>query len=81
MMRMIFDIIFDIADGAFTALPDFHWSVDTPIIDGALKAIHLAGYLLPMNAIAAIATIIFFTISFRIVVSLLRTIWEVLPLV
>ena len=79
--EFILNIVFNIVEGVFSILPAFDWNVEGAFFQGALDMLRLAGYVLPMGTIAAIITIINALLLIRIGVSLIKTIWELLPLV
>lgn len=76
----VLNIVFNIVERALSTLPVFDWNIKASFLQSALDMIHLAGYMLPMGTIVTIIGIIGFLMTWRIAVSLLRTIWEVLPL-
>lgn len=79
--EFLLNIVFNIVEGALSILPSFDWNINSAFFQGALDVIRLAGYLLPMNTITIMIGIVIFLTLFRIAVSLIKTIWELLPLV
>lgn len=79
--EFLINIVFRIVEGALSILPAFDWNVKASFFQSFLDMLRLACYLLPMQTITAIITLIVFFMNFRLVISLLRTIWEILPLV
>ena len=79
--EFILNIVFNIVEGVFSILPVFEWNVQGAFFQGALDMMRLAGYVLPMGTITAIIVIINTLLLIRIGVSLIKTIWELLPLV
>jgi len=75
------NIIFTIVTGLFSILPDWSWNVNTGAFGVALNIIRTVTYLLPMSTVVAIVNIIVSITIFRIVISIIKTIWELLPLV
>ena len=75
------NIIFGIVSGMLEVLPDITWSVDTSAFSYFIGILQVAGYMLPMGAVGAIcALIVAFTIV-RIVIAVIKTVWDLLPLV
>ena len=80
--EFLLNIVFGIVTGFFSILPEFTMPallVDAFDLFGGI--IRVACYLLPMDTITVIIGIIIFTTIFRIVISLGKTIWDLLPLV
>lgn len=75
------NIIFNIVTGLFSLLPDVTWNVESTAFTYFLDILKIAGYMLPMDTVAAIAGLIVALTTFRIIISIVRTIWDLLPLV
>lgn len=75
------NIIFNLVTGLFSILPEWSWDVSTGAFGAALNIIRTAAYLLPMPTVAAIVAIIVSITITRIVISIIKTIWDLLPLV
>lgn len=74
-------ILFNIASGFFNLLPDISWSVDTSAFEYFISILKVAGYVFPWGTVVAIVMIVFSISMFRIVISFIKTIWDLLPLV
>lgn len=74
------NIVFGIVEGVFSVLPAIEWNVENAFFSTTLDLLRLACYVLPMGTIVAIIVIINALVLFRIFVSVVRTIWELLPL-
>ena len=74
-----FNILFSMLGVLFSLLPDVSWDVNNNVFDAFFDILHFAGYLLPMTTIIIILKIIFSLTMFRIGVSLVKTIWNLLP--
>ena len=74
-------IVFNLVEGALSILPNWNFNIDTAFLTTAFDLIRTAFYLLPMGTIVTMISIIWFFHLFRITISVLKTIWEVLPLV
>lgn len=73
------DIVFGIVSGIFDLLPDFSWSVETTAFEYFMDILSLVGYIFPWNTVVAIATLIFGFSVFRIVIAVIKSIWDLLP--
>lgn len=74
-------IIFNLVSGMLSLLPDVTISVDSTAFDYFLGVIDVACYLLPMGTISAILGVIVTLAVFRVVISIIKTIWSLFPLV
>ena len=75
------NIVFGITSGLFSLLPDFSWNVDTSAFSYLLSVLKIAGYMFPWHTVLAIIGLIFSIGLFRIVISVIKTLWDLLPLV
>lgn len=79
--EFLFNIIFAIVRGMLNLLPDISWDVDFGALSYFVDIVRVVSYLLPMQTVTIIVSLIFSIICFRIVISLIKTIWELLPIV
>ena len=77
----LLDALFGIVSGFFSILPDISWDVDSGIFDVVLGIFASVGYLLPWGTVAAIAALIVSFTVFRIIISLIKSLWDLLPFV
>ena len=75
------NIIFGIVTGLMSLLPDIQWSVDTTAFQYFLDVIKVVGYLLPADAVMTVVGLIIDLTILRFVVALIKTLWDLLPLV
>ena len=75
------NVIFTIVSGLLSILPDMSWTIDSTAFEAFLDIIRAVGYMLPMNTVSAIAGVVISLTVFRFVISIVRTIWDLLPLV
>lgn len=75
------DLFFGLLSGIFSVLPDITWSLDTTAFQAFIGTLNVAMYLLPMRTVVMMVSIIIWITVFRIVVSLIKTLWDLLPLV
>mgnify|MGYP004560641209 FL=1 len=73
------NIIFKFLSGMLNLLPDVSWSVDTTAFSYFLDIVRIVGYLVPAQTVYAIITLIVAFTVFRIIISLIKTIWDLLP--
>ena len=73
------NIIFKFLSGLLNLLPDVSWSVDTTAFSYFLDIVRIVGYLVPAQTVYAIITLIVAFTVFRIIISLIKTIWDLLP--
>lgn len=78
--EFLLDIVFGLVKGFFNLLPDFSWSVETTAFTYFISIIEVAAYMLPIQTIATIIGLIFRITIFQIVISFIKTIWDLLPL-
>lgn len=79
--KFLLDIVFGLLNGMFALLPNISWSVETSAFGYFLSIIRVASYMLPMGTITTICGLVTDIMIFRIIVAIVRTIWDVLPLV
>ena len=75
------NIIFALVSGMLTMLPEITWSVNAAAFEPFLNIIRVAGYMLPMDTVIAIVLLVFNFTLVRIVISIVKSIWDLLPLV
>lgn len=79
--EFIIDLVYNIVSGLLSILPDISWDVDSSIFSYFIGILQAAGYMLPMGTVSTIVGLIVSLTVFRIVISLVRTIWDLLPVV
>ncbi len=75
------NIIFGIVNGMMSLLPDITWTVDSTAFDIVLGVFKVVGYLLPWGTVVAIIGLVLAFTIFRIVISIIKSVWDLLPLV
>lgn len=75
----VMNVFFSMLSGLFTLLPDISWDVNQGVFTSFLEVIRFACYLLPMGTVVAILGLIVSFTMFRVIVSLIKTIWGLLP--
>ena len=81
IVEFFLNIVFNIVESALSVLPAWDWNVKASFFQGFFDVLRLACYMLPMGSILMMINIVIFIIQFKIIISLLKTIWEILPLV
>lgn len=73
-------VLFRILDLGLSLLPDISWSVDSGAMSYFISLLRVVFYLLPMDIVVVIVSIIISFTTWRIIVSLIRTLWDLLPI-
>ena len=73
--------LLSIVGGFFSILPDISWNVGSGNFQTFLDIVGSIAYLLPLGTINSILTLTVGFFIFRAIVSLIKTIWELLPIV
>ena len=77
--EFLLNIVFGISSGLFALLPDFTWNVDTSAFSYFLSILQVAGYMFPWHTVVSIVGLIFSIGLIRIVISVIKTVWDLLP--
>lgn len=80
IVEFVFNLFFGILEGLLSFLPDISWTVTADLFTKFFDVLRVAGYLLPMPTVFAILKLIVVLTVFRAVVALIRTIWDLIPL-
>lgn len=75
------NVIFSIVSGILSMLPDITINVDDSAIEYFFNILRVVCYFLPMGTVIAMVTLIIALSVFRVVIAVIRTIWDLLPLV
>lgn len=73
------NFLFNVSKTLFALIPDISWDVNEEVFDSFFQFIRMAGYLLPMGTVITILGIIFAFNVLKIVISIIKTIWAILP--
>ena len=79
--EVLLTVVFGVASDLFSLLPDFSWSVDSSFFEYLISFIQMISYLLPWGTVTLICSLVIALSLFRLVVSIIKTIWDLLPLV
>lgn len=74
----LFNIFFSILTNLFQALPNISWATDSSAMTTFLGFISVIMYLLPMGTVVTIFSLVVSLMVFRIVISIIKTIWDLL---
>ena len=77
----LLNIFFTFVEGLLSLLPNISWTVNASFVTSAIEFLACVGYVLPMGTVITILTLVCSIQAFRIVVSLVKTIWALLPIV
>lgn len=77
--EFILSIIFNLARSLLTLLPSVQINVDSGMYASFLDMVSGVLYFLPLNTISRIINIIFSLMLFRIIISIPKAIWDLLP--
>lgn len=76
---IIFTVVIAIVVGLIGTVV-FKWSLDTsPYLQGLTSFLHVIYYVLPIAKLSPIIFIFVGTMAFRIIISLITTIWNLIP--
>ena len=75
------NIVFGLVFGMLELLPDISWSVETSAFQFLLSFLRCAAYMLPWGTVLAIFGLIVALSVFRIIIAIIKAVWDLLPLV
>lgn len=81
VVENIYNLLISGLNWLLSLMPDVTWSVDTGVFSYFISIINTIKYLLPMEYIADMFDVIIGFMTFRIIIALLRTVWDILPIV
>ena len=79
--EFLLDIIFGIVTVILSPIPDVNVTFQSGALNTFWGVVRCALYLLPLDTISAIVTILVAIGVFRVFISIVRTIWDLLPIV
>ncbi len=79
ILEGILNVLFSAADSLFSILPDVSWDVDSGVFTAFFDILRMVGYLLPMSTVIAILRIVIVINAFKIGVSIVKTVWDLIP--
>lgn len=75
------NIIFKLVTGFLNLLPDINFTVESSAFEYFLGIVQVAAYMLPMGTVMMIIDLIIILTLLRIVIAVIKSIWDLLPLV
>lgn len=75
----IINLVFIPLNGLLILLPDVSWDVSSTVFTKFFEILRMACYFLPMTTVAIIFGMIIAINTFKIVISLIKTLWQLLP--
>lgn len=80
ILETIINILFVPLEALLSLLPDISWNIENNFLNGILDIFQCVCYILPMRSVVAILTIIIAINVFKFVIALIKTIWQLIPL-
>lgn len=71
--------VFELVYGLLSLLPDLEWTMDTTILVTVVQFLQVIFYIVPVGTVVQILFIQLTLQTFRITVSLIKTIWQLIP--
>lgn len=81
IVEFLFNIIFGILDFVLDLIPFFDFTIDTSAFATFAGIIKTVSYILPLDTMLVIFTLIMAINNYKIIVAILKTIWQLLPFV
>ena len=78
--EFLLDIVFGIVSGLLKMLPDITWNVETSAFAYIIDIIRVVAYMLPWGTVTTIVGLIIAFTIFKFWISVIRTIWDLLPI-
>lgn len=73
------ECVFDCVNFVLDLLPEISWSVDSTGFSYFLGILQTVGYFMPMGTVCSIFFVSFCITIFKILISAVSTIWDLLP--
>lgn len=81
LIQAILSVFFKLVDGILSKLPEINIEIPATVVTDAAEFFRVVAYIVPMDTVAQILMLIVALQGFRIAVSLIKTIWNLLPIV
>lgn len=81
IIEFIMNVVFSLLGTLFSALPNVAWNVNEGLLGTFFDLLDVALYIFPMGTVVAILTIVVSMQTFKIVIAIVKTIWDLLPFV
>lgn len=76
----LFNILFSLTGGLIGLLPNFSISLDNSFLQVFVEIMCFISYFLPMKTIVGITTIIVSLHMYKVVISFIKTLWQIIPI-
>ena len=80
IIEALVNAIFIPLNGLLALLPNISWDVGASVFTKFFEVLRMACYFLPMATVGIVFTLIIAINAFKIGVSIIKTIWQLLPL-
>lgn len=77
LLTIVFNLVMILLD----LIPDVSFTIPADTVSGLTDFFHIIFYVVPVSTVLAIMSISIMLHSFRLIVSLIKTIWNLLPFV
>lgn len=81
IIETLLNIVFGIVQGILFVLPDVTWNCDEGLMASFIDFIGVILYLFPIGTVGSIISLVLILNLYKITISLLKTIWDILPFV
>lgn len=81
IIETIFNIIFSVIDIILTPFDGINLIINSNIFNTVLEYLSVATYVLPIQNFIPIIVFVISTMLLRIVITALKTLWDILPLI
>ena len=72
-------VLFSLVKGILTLIPDYAWNVDSVALTNFYEAIRMVFYIVLKDVVISIIGITIVLTNIKIGVSVIKTIWQILP--
>lgn len=79
IFETIINFIFIPLNGLLALLPNISWEVGSSVFTKFFEVLRMACYFLPMGTVVSVFSLVVAINSFKIVISIIKTIWQLLP--
>lgn len=79
IVESIFNLLFSFVFGIFQLFPSANWTIPDGVFNTVQGIIGACCYFLPMHTVVAILGIVLWINIFRIGVSFIKTLWQIIP--
>ena len=79
LLEGIFSVMFSLVEHVFSFFPDISWDVNSGAVSYFLDTLRVVFYFFPMRDVARIIGLTLSLFAIRIAISLIQSIWRLLP--